>query len=383
MPPIYLNNAATSWPKPQSVKDVLAKSLELPVFGSGRTTGTQGIDYVSLAREKAAGLFHADAEQIVFSQNATDSLNTLINGFLLKNKGCRAVATALDHNSVLRPLFENQRAGNVALDIADFSSGKVSPDVISELIRKDTKLVVMSHASNVLGSVQDVEAVSEILHDKGIFFIVDGAQTAGHINVDVEKIGCDAFVFTGHKALLGVAGTGGFYLKDADSIAPSRFGGTGTRSSELYQPNEMPEKFECGTQNVTGLAALAEGISYVESLGISEIHARAKRQSEYLISRFREAENIRVHYETPEVPVISFNIEGLSCEDVGFILSRKYGIVTRTGLHCAPLVHEKIDGGAGSVRISLSCFTTDVECKTAADAILEIAKNAASRLNSA
>lgn len=383
MPPIYLNNAATSWPKPQSVKDVLAKSLELPVFGSGRTTGTQGIDYVSLAREKAAGLFHADAEQIVFSQNATDSLNTLINGFLLKNKGCRAVTTALDHNSVLRPLFENQRAGNVALDIADFSSGKVSPDVISELIRKDTKLVVMSHASNVLGSVQDVEAVSEILHDKGIFFIVDGAQTAGHINVDVEKIGCDAFVFTGHKALLGVAGTGGFYLKDADSIAPSRFGGTGTRSSELYQPNEMPEKFECGTQNVTGLAALAEGISYVESLGISEIHARAKQQSGYLVSRFREAENIRVHYETPEVPVISFNIEGLSCEDVGFILSRKYGIVTRTGLHCAPLVHEKIDGGAGSVRISLSCFTTDEECKTAADAILEIAKNAASRLNSA
>ena len=383
MPPIYLNNAATSWPKPQSVKDVLAKSLELPVFGSGRTTGTQGIDYVSLAREKAAGLFHADAEQIVFSQNATDSLNTLINGFLLKNKGCRAVTTALDHNSVLRPLFENQRAGNVALDIADFSSGKVSPDVISDLIRKDTKLVVMSHASNVLGSVQDVEAVSEILHDKGIFFIVDGAQTAGHINVDVEKIGCDAFVFTGHKALLGVAGTGGFYLKDADSIAPSRFGGTGTRSSELYQPNEMPEKFECGTQNVTGLAALAEGISYVESLGISEIHARAKQQSGYLVSRFREAENIRVHYETPEVPVISFNIEGLSCEDVGFILSRKYGIVTRTGLHCAPLVHEKIDGGAGSVRISLSCFTTDEECKTAADAILEIAKNAASRLNSA
>ena len=383
MPPIYLNNAATSWPKPQSVKDVLAKSLELPVFGSGRTTGTQGIDYVSLAREKAAGLFHADAEQIVFSQNATDSLNTLINGFLLKNKGCRAVTTALDHNSVLRPLFENQRAGNVALDIADFSSGKVSPDVISELIRKDTKLVVMSHASNVLGSVQDVEAVSEILHDKGIFFIVDGAQTAGHINVDVEKIGCDAFVFTGHKALLGVAGTGGFYLKDADSIAPSRFGGTGTRSSELYQPNEMPEKFECGTQNVTGLAALAEGISYIESLGISEIHARAKQQSGYLVSRFREAENIRVHYETPEVPVISFNIEGLSCEDVGFILSRKYGIVTRTGLHCAPLVHEKIDGGAGSVRISLSCFTTDEECKTAADAILEIAKNAASRLNSA
>ena len=383
MPPIYLNNAATSWPKPQSVKDVLAKSLELPVFGSGRTTGTQGIDYVSLAREKAAGLLRTEPEKIVFSQNATDSLNTLINGFLLKNKGCRAVTTALDHNSVLRPLFENQRAGNVALDIADFSSGKVSPDVISELIRKDTKLVVMSHASNVLGSVQDVEAVSEILHDKGIFFIVDGAQTAGHINVDVEKIGCDAFVFTGHKALLGVAGTGGFYLKDADSIAPSRFGGTGTRSSELYQPNEMPEKFECGTQNVTGLAALAEGISYVESLGISEIHARAKQQSEYLISRFREAENIRVHYETPEVPVISFNIEGLSCEDVGFILSRKYGIVTRTGLHCAPLVHEKIDGGAGSVRISLSCFTTDVECKTAADAILEIAKNAASRLNSA
>ena len=383
MPLIYLNNAATSWPKPQHVKDVLSKSLDLPVFGSGRTTGTQGIDYISLAREKTAGLFNTVSEKIVFTQNATDSLNTLINGFLLKNKGCHAITTALDHNSVLRPLFEHKRAGTISLDIADFSNGKVSPDTISNLIRKDTKLVVMSHASNVLGSVQDVKAVAEILHDKGIYFIVDGAQTAGHIETDVEKIGCDAFVFTGHKALLGVAGTGGFYLKDSESITPTRFGGTGTRSLELYQPNEMPEKFECGTQNVTGLAALSEGISYIESIGISEIHAKAKRQSEYIIRRFREAENIRVHYETPEVPVISFNIEGLSCEDTGFILSRKYGIITRTGLHCAPLVHEKIDGGTGSVRISLSCFTTDEECKTAADAVLEIAKNAASRFNSA
>ena len=241
----------------------------------------------------------------------------------------------------------------------------------------------MTHASNVLGSVQDVRAVADILADKDIFFIVDGAQTAGHIEVDVEKIGCDAFVFTGHKALLGVSGTGGFYLKDAEKIAPTRFGGTGTQSSELFQPEDMPEKFECGTQNVTGLAALAEGISFVERIGIADIHAQGMRQTKYLVSRFHEAENIRIHHETPEVPVLSFNIEGLSCEDVGFILSRKYGIVTRTGLHCAPLVHEKIDSGAGSVRISLSCFTTDAECTAAADAVLEIAENAAKRFNSA
>ena len=383
MPVIYLNNAATSWPKPQRVKEVLAESLEHPVFGSGRTTGTQGIDYISLAREKAAGLFHADAKQIVFTHSATDSLNIIISGFLKKNRGCHAVATALDHNSVLRPLHEFQRDGILRFDIADFAEGYVSPDTISSLIRKDTKFAVMTHASNVLGSVQDVRAVADILADKDIFFIVDGAQTAGHIAVDVEKIGCDAFVFTGHKALLGVAGTGGFYLKDAEQIAPTRFGGTGTQSSELFQPEDMPEKFECGTQNVTGLAALAEGISYVKSRGVADIHAQGMRQTKYLVSRFREAENIRIHHETPEVPVLSFNIEGLSCEDVGFILSRKYGIVTRTGLHCAPLVHEKIDGGAGSVRISLSCFTTDAECTAAADAVLEIAENAAKRFNSA
>ena len=383
MPLIYLNNAATSWPKPERVKAVLAESVALPVFGSGRTTGTQGIDYVSLAREKAASLFGTDAEKIVFTQNATDSLNIIISGFLAKNTGCHAVATALDHNSVLRPLFEHSRAGRVRVDVADFENGHVSPDTIADLLRPDTKLVVMSHASNVLGSLQDVRAVSEILADKGIFFVVDGAQTAGHCEVSVDKIGCDAFVFTGHKALLGVAGTGGFYLRDADSVAPTRFGGTGSRSSELYQPDEMPDKFECGTQNVTGLAALAEGISSVQSLGVSAIHAQAKQQIGYLVRRLQEAENIRIHYETPEVPVLSFNIDGLSCEDVGFILSRKYGIVTRTGLHCAPLVHEKIDGGTGSVRISLSCFTTDEECRTAADAVLEIAKNAASRINSA
>ncbi len=382
MPFIYLNNAATSYPKPAAVRQAIAESLELPVFGSGRTTGTEGRDFVSLAREKVAGLIQADSENIIFTQNATDSLNLIINGFFSKHKGCHAVATALDHNSVLRPLFEHQSAGRVHLDIADFQRGQVNPDTIANLLTHDTKIVVMSHASNVLGSVQDVRAVADICHDKGIFFVVDGAQTAGHLEIDVDKIGCDAFVFTGHKALLGTTGTGGFYLRDADAIAPTKFGGTGSRSSEVFQPQNMPDKFECGTQNFVGLAGLAAGISYVESLGVSKIHEQGLRQTRYLIHEIQQ-DGVTIHHESPDVPVISFNIEGLAADDVGFILSRAYGIVTRTGLHCAPLVHQKIDGGAGSVRVSLSCFTTDEECQAAAAAIQEIAKHAASKFDSA
>lgn len=386
MPQIYLNNAATSWPKPASVLRAVTESLELPVFGSGRTSGTEGKDYSSLARESVASLIHSDKEQIVFTQNATDSLNILINGFLKLNKGAHVITTALDHNSVLRPLFEHRKAGDITLDVAGFEDGKVNPDTIFSLIRPDTKLVVMSNASNVIGSLQDVRAVSEILSDKGIFFVVDGAQTAGHIPLDVDEIGCDAFVFTGHKALLGIAGVGGFYLKDgergAQKIAPTRFGGTGSYSNELYQPSTLPDKFECGTQNVTGLAALHAGIEYIKSRGIHSIHQQGVRQSREIVCSLKSFENIRVHYETPDVPVISFEIEGLPSDDVGFILSRAYNIITRTGLHCAPLAHQKLDDGRGSVRLSLSCFTTDDECKVATTAIGEIAENAASGFHS-
>ena len=235
---IYLNNAATSWPKPPEVCMAITRSLAQPVFGSGRTAGSEGEDYITQAREALVQLFHTGpGENWVFTHNATDALNILIPGFIASVEGpCHVITTALDHNSVLRPLHELERAGRITLTVVPFENAKISPDVVRAAICPETRLVVMSHGSNVLGSVQDIHAIGEILHERGIYFIVDGAQTAGHMPVDLGNLPVDAFIFTGHKALFGVPGTGGFYIRDPSRVGTVRYGGTGTDSFSLFQP---------------------------------------------------------------------------------------------------------------------------------------------------
>jgi len=379
-----MNNAASSWPKPQSVLDAVQESLKLPVFGSGRTTGNQGIDYISLARDKVASFFNLDnSESIIFTHNATDSLNRIISGFIKQNPGCHVVATKLDHNSVLRPLHEYAAEGKISLSQADFKDGQVSYQEIEKCLNSKTKMVVMPHASNVLGSVQAVKEIGEKLAKEEIFFVVDGAQTAGHIPINLKNLSYGAFVFTGHKGLLGIPGVGGFYLSNPEVVAPTFFGGTGSQSRELLQPRQMPERFEAGTHNHVGLASLGAGIDYIEDIGISAIQKKSEQQITYLVHEMEKESNIVLQNKLPGVPVLSFNIANLSNDDVGFILARKYGIITRTGLHCAPLVHECLDSGEGSVRISLSCMTTDEECQLTAKAIREVASSAAARIHSA
>jgi len=384
-PLIYLNNAATSWPKPPGVMEAIAQSLSLPVFGSGRTTGTQGEDYITRARESLSALLGADTpENLVFTHNATDSLNILISGFLAGIKGeCHVLTTALDHNSVLRPLYEYDQQHRICLDIIPFEGCSIRPEAAEAAIRPDTRLMVMTHGSNVLGSVQDIRAIGNILHDHGIYFIVDGAQTAGHIPVGLRDLPVDAFVFTGHKGLLGVPGTGGFFLRDPEAIAPVRFGGTGTDSFSLLHPRGMPERFEIGTHNYPGLAALAAGVEFIRATGMESIMEKAERQTAFLIRQLKEESNITIYNEHPDLPIIAFNIRGLQNDDVGFMLARGFNIIARTGLHCAPLVHRAIDGGEGCVRLSLSWNTTDEECRIAAEAIRRIAGNADSTVGQA
>lgn len=382
---IYLNNAATSWPKPPGVMEAITQSLSLPVFGSGRTTGTQGEDYITLARERLSAFLGGDPfEHIVFTHNATDSLNILIPGFLAgKKDDCHVLTTALDHNSVLRPLHEYEHRHHIRLDVLPFKDCRVRPESVEAAIRSDTRLMVMTHGSNVLGSVQDIKTIGDILHDHGIYFIVDGAQTAGHIPIDLKDLPVDAFVFTGHKGLFGVPGTGGFYIRDPDAVAPVRFGGTGTDSFSLLHPRGMPERFEIGTHNYPGLAALAAGVRFIEEKGIASIVKKAEEQTAFLIRELKEEANITIYNEHPDLPIIAFNIRGLENDDVGFILARGYHVIARTGLHCAPLVHNAIDGGEGCVRLSLSGFTTDEECRIAANAIRRIAGNADSSVGQA
>ncbi|MCZ0860987.1 aminotransferase class V-fold PLP-dependent enzyme [Methanocorpusculum sp. MG] len=389
MPPapslIYLNNAATSWPKPPEVTEAVAAALALPPFGSGRTTGTQGEDYILLARERLARLLGVpEPDHLSFTHNATDSLNILISGFLADRTDTpHVLTTALDHNSVLRPLHEYQRTGRIRLGILPFTNAYVTPETVEAAIQPDTKLMVMTHASNVLGSVQNIRAIGEILHDHGIYFIVDGAQTAGHIPITLPDLPVDAFVFTGHKGLLGIPGTGGFYLRDPETIEPVRFGGTGTNSISLFQPREMPDRFETGTHNYPGLAALAAGIAYLDQQGISTLAEQTGRRTAAIISGLADEETITIYNKTPDLPVIALNIQGLDNDSAGFILARAYNILVRTGLHCAPLVHKTIDGGEGCIRLSLSSFTTDEECQTTIHALREIAENANTAIHSA
>jgi cysteine desulfurase family protein len=383
-PIIYLNNAATTWPKPPEVQAAITQSLSFPVYGSGRTTGTQGEDYIMQAREGLSAFLAAELpEHIVFTHNATDSLNILIQGFLGgKSDSCHVLTTSLDHNSVLRPLHEYAHQHQIRLNIIPFDGSFVRPDAVEAAIRPDTRLMVMTHGSNVLGSVQDIQRIGDILHDHGIYFIVDGAQTAGHLSINLQDLPVDAFVFTGHKGLFGIPGTGGFYIHDPEAIAPVRFGGTGTDSSSLLHPREMPERFEAGTHNYPGLAALAAGVNFITKRGVTSIEEKAKVQTSYLINELAKEGNITIYNDHPHLPIVAFNIQGLQNDDVGFMLARAYGIIARTGLHCAPLVHKAIDGGEGCVRLSLSWFTTDEECQIAARAVREIAQNADSSIRS-
>ncbi|NTU99626.1 MAG: aminotransferase class V-fold PLP-dependent enzyme, partial [Methanoregulaceae archaeon] len=375
----------TSWPKPPEVLEAVTQSLSAPVSGPGRTTGSQGEDSVNLARDALSHLLSADSpENVVFTHNATDSLNILIQGFFTgRETGCHVLTTALDHNSVLRPLHEYAQQGRIRLTILPFNRCSVHPSVVEEAIKPDTRLMVMTQGGNVLGSVQDIRRIGEILHDHGIYFIVDGAQTAGHIPIDLQDLPVDAFVFTGHKGLFGIPGTGGFFIRNPEAILPVRFGGTGTDSFSLLHPREMPERFEIGTHNYPGLAALAAGVKFISEIGISAIGEKAKKQTSLLIGELKKEANIVIYNEHPDLPIIAFNIRGLENDDVGFMLARVYNIIARTGLHCAPLVHKAIDGGEGCVRLSLSWFTTDEECRIAANAVREIARNADSSVGPA
>ena len=377
-PLIYLNNAATSWPKPPEVLEEVARCLVTPIFEPGRSTTGTSTDYPAAAREALAGLFQAEnLDHFIFTQNATDALNLLIHGFAKKNPApFHAITTELEHNSVLRPLYTLEREGRLTLATVPFYGARVSLQDIKNAILPETRLVVMTHGSNVLGSVQAIRPVAEYCAANGIFLVVDGAQTAGLVPVDLADLPGGAFVFTGHKALFGIPGTGGFYLQDPEPVATIREGGTGTDSRSPVHPQEMPEKFEAGTPNYPGIASLCAGIRFIEREGLDAIGRKSRELTGLFIRELQKEPGIVLYTPAPDLPVISFNIRNLENDEAGYILSKAYNIITRTGLHCAPLVHERIDGGKGCVRVSFSHLTTKEECLTAAEAVREVAAGA-------
>lgn len=378
-PIIYLNNAATSWPKPAEVIDEVTKSLSRPFAEGGRSAVFSGVDYLSVTREELAGFFNTPGpEGWIFTANATDSLNLLIHGFArLQTRRFHMVTTDLEHNSVLRPTHTLEAEEKISSTIVSSGTdGRIDPDDIINAIRPDTRMVVVTHGSNVLGTVQDIKKIGRMLEDCGIFLVIDGSQAAGLVPVDLSTIPIDAYVFTGHKALFGIPGTGGFYLREPEKIGITRQGGTGTDSLNLCHPNSMPERFEIGTPNYPGIASLSAGIRFIQKTGLETIRNHNRKLTGMFVRDLCSHPKITVYCETPDLPVISFNITGIPPDDVGFILSRGHGIITRTGLHCAPLIHQRIDNCTGCVRVSPGFFTTTAECRQAIDTILELADDA-------
>ncbi|AGB01701.1 aminotransferase class V-fold PLP-dependent enzyme [Methanoregula formicica] len=377
-PLIYLNNAATTWPKPPEVLDEVAQCLKIPFFEHGRSTAGSATDYPSETRLVLAGLFHAEnPDHFIFTQNATDSLNLLIHGFVKKQKASfHAITTDLEHNSVLRPLNTLAGDGKLTISTVPSEDGYIPLREMKKAVRPETRLIVMSHGSNVLGTLQDVQPVADLCADNDIFLVVDGAQTAGQVPINLSAISGGAFVFTGHKALFGIPGIGGFYLNDPETTAPVRQGGTGTDSRSLAQPVEMPQKFEAGTHNYTGIASLLAGIRFIEREGQDKITTKGRNLATLFLQEIKNDPNIILYTPAPDLPVVSFNIRNLDNDEAGYILAKAYNIITRTGLHCAPLVHDRIDGGKGCIRVSFSYLNTPEECRAAGEAVREVAEGA-------
>jgi cysteine desulfurase family protein len=377
-PLIYLNNAATTWPKPPEVLEEVNRCLQAPFFEQGRSTAGAATDYPSATREALAGLFHAEnPDHFVFTRSATDSLNLLIHGFVKKQSApFHAITTELEHNSVLRPLHTLEAEGRISLSILPSDEGYITLPAIKAAIRPETRLVVMTHGSNVLGSLQNVRPVAEYCVANDIFLILDGAQTAGQIPINLSAIPAGAFVFTGHKALFGMPGIGGFYLEDPEAIVPVQQGGTGTDSRSLAHPQEMPQKFESGTPNYPGIASLLAGVRFIEQDGQDKIARKGRDLASLFIHEIGKDPNVVLFTPAPDLPVVSFNIRGLDNDEAGYILAKAYHIITRTGLHCAPLVHERIDEGKGCIRVSFSYLNTPQECRLAGEAVREVAAGA-------
>tara|TARA_B110000495_G_scaffold75997_1_gene65168 strand:- start:3544 stop:4719 length:1176 start_codon:yes stop_codon:yes gene_type:complete len=368
---IYLDNAATSWPKPDSVYAAIDHAQRVLGAPAGRGAYYEANDasrIVDHARNEVAKLINAPkSRNIAFTFNGTDSLSTAILG-LLKN-GDHVVTTVVEHNSVLRPLNHLQGEGLIEVTcVGCDEEGFVDVNEIIASIKPNTRLLVVNHVSNVTGSIQPVDTLKErlaVLENQKIVFLLDAAQSLGHIPVDIQELGCDILASSGHKGLLGPLGTGLIYLSDriVNSVNPLRFGGTGTEGSVEFQPEQMPDRFESGNLNVPGIAGVHAGIRFLNSTEGLELRARRHANATRLLQGIREIPGVQIHGPKEmdqRIGVFSFNISGWDCHEVASILDANWAIQTRAGRHCAPLIHRALgtEPDHGTVRLSVGLFTT-------------------------
>ena len=378
---IYLDNAATSWPKPEAVYQAVEhyqRYLGAPAGRGGYAEAVEVSRAVEECRRRVARFVGLDdAARLVFAFNGTDALNLAIHGLL--QPGDHVVTTVVEHNSVLRPLEFLRRAGMITVSIAPCDSrGYVDPDAIRTAMQPTTRMVAVSHASNVTGAVQDVAAIAEIAHRQQAFVLCDAAQTVGHLEVDMRKLDVDLLATSGHKGLLGPLGTGvlGMTARAADALRSVRQGGTGTQSEDMRQPEVLPSKFESGNLNVPGLLGLAAGVEYLER----QTAAKLETQGDILVRRFVEGfsklDGVRVlgpTADTPRVPLVSIVLAGYDPQEAASILDAAYRVQVRSGLHCAPEMHRALGTErGGSLRFSAGPFNTLDDVDVAVRAVAEI-----------
>lgn len=380
---VYLDNAATSYPKPQTVYNSVLNymtNIGSNIGRGGYSHALQGNRLIYNCRETISNFFNFDKpENVIFTSNITASLNILIKSIV--KDGWHVITTSMEHNSVLRPLNSLHQSGKIELDIIECNAqGFLDVEVFRKNIKKNTKLVVMSHSSNVIGSIQPIEKIGNICKEYNIYFIIDTAQTAGVLPIDFYKVNCSALAFTGHKSLLGPQGIGGFVISDSlnEIAVPFIEGGTGSLSESILQPNILPDKFESGTMNAPAIAGLLEGIKFINSEGLQTIFERESHLTNLFINEMRNMKDIIVYgslEQNSRTSAISINSTKIDNSEFGFILDNEYGIMTRTGLHCAPLAHRTIGTfPQGTLRFSFGAFNDENDVNYAVSAINSIIK---------
>lgn len=384
---IYLDNAATTFPKPPEVYDFMINFYRTNGVNPGRTGCDMALaaeQIIREARQMLTSFFGAkgDYNRLVFSYNASDSLNTIING--LVQPGDHIVSTVVEHNSVLRPLNHLKKEGRITFDLvmAD-KNGLVDPDEIRKNIRPNTRLVIVNHGSNVLGSIQPIKEIGDICKSKGVIFAMDAAQTAGMVPINMQEMNIDLLAFTGHKSLMGPMGIGGLYVCESIDVKPLRVGGTGVHSAYPFHLEEYPWHLECGTPNLMGIAGLHAGQKWIARQRLDHIRQHEMGLAQKLADGIRSIEGVTAYYPkdlSGRLPVISFNVNGFEAADVGVQLDVDHNIVSRTGLHCAPKIHEAIGTGKdGTVRLSIGPFNNESEIDKAIDGVRDIAQSGMER----
>ncbi|MFA6000777.1 MAG: aminotransferase class V-fold PLP-dependent enzyme [Thermoleophilia bacterium] len=375
----YLDNAASSCPKPPQVVEAVDECLRSYCANPGRgahATAVEAARIIHRTRQKAASFLGvSDSADIIFTANATDSLNIALHGLL--SCGDHVVTSVVEHNAVARPLIVLEKQGVKVTRVTTDSTGRLEPEDIVSAIRPETRLVVLTHASNITGVIQPIDEINNVLLEKGVPLLLDAAQSAGTLKLDMKSMPVGMMACTGHKSLLGPQGVGLLYISPELELASVRQGGTGTHSDEAQDELARPDRYECGTLNTPGIAGLGAGITYIEEKGLKQITDHKNMLTAALHEGLLDIENVTVYgpaFGEPRGPLVAFNIAGMPSSEVAGLLDREYGIASRAGLHCAPGAHRIMGTHEnGAVRLSVGLFNTTEEIEAALEAVGKIA----------